>query len=66
MKKPFDGNFVQLAREMDDATRSLESMPDDQEWTVDQIEDMEEVRWRALRLSEEVEATIKTFEGRIA
>lgn len=62
-KKPPDVDFVQLAVEMNTARKQLEALPDSQEWTQEQIEDLEDVRHYALNLAREVEATVQTFEG---
>ena len=58
-------DFPLLVREMELAKNKLALLPDDQEWTLEELETLEDLRWAALRLAEEAEATIKTFDGRI-
>lgn len=63
MKPAFDGSFVQLVREMNGAIRAIDEFPDNQEWSQNQLEIMEDVRHCALRLAERAEALIKDVEG---
>lgn len=63
MKKPFDDNFVQLVREMNDAAKTLNDLPDDQLFTQDHISTIDDVRHAALKLANMAEATIGTFQG---
>ncbi len=63
MRPAFDGNFVQLVRAMAAAARDLDALPDDQEWTQDGLETLDNIRHAALKLADVAEATIKTFQG---
>jgi hypothetical protein len=64
MKPAFDGNFVQLLRAMNGATRAIDAFPEDQEWTQDQLATMDDIRHAAARLADRAEALIKEVDGR--
>ena len=63
MKPAFDGNYGQFVRSMEAARRQLDSSPDDQEWTQEQVAALDDVRYAALRLSEAAEAIINLESG---
>ena len=64
LNQPFDGNFVQLVREMEAARAALAALPDDAEWTQEGLATIDDLRYAALRLAAEVEATIEILQGK--
>ena len=56
-------NLIQFVREMAEAKRYLEGLPDDTEWSVDHLADLEAIRDAALSLSREVESMLVMFRG---
>lgn len=63
METAFDGNFVQLVRKLDAAKRRLDSLPEDQEWTQDGLETLDNVRQAALALAAAAALRIKKVQG---
>lgn len=63
MTNPFDGNYIALIREISAAARLLDKLPDDQEWTMEQLDTLESLRHACLHLVNTIEATIEVFEG---
>lgn len=53
-----------LNHEIREAKSWLARLPDDQAWSVEELEALEEVRHAAAMLLAETEATIDVFEGR--
>ncbi len=55
----------ELSKTMAKMTKTVENLPEDIAYTLDQIDALEEARHESLKLARECEAAIKTFEGTI-
>jgi len=61
MKLSFD--LEQLVKEMNWASREIGDLPDESEYTEEEIADLDDIRSAALMLVREVEAAIEVFQG---
>ena len=57
-------DFAPLTEEMEEMCHFISDLPEFQEWTLQQLESLEDLRHFALRLADEAEAVMKTFEGK--
>ncbi len=57
-------NWFSLPKEMAQAAKHLEDLPDDHEYTNDEMEWMEDLRHEALKIVHEVEAIFESLRGR--
>ena len=60
----FEDTASLLLQELASVKEFLDGIPDDREWTSAQLELLEDIRWECLRLSENAEDCIRTFEGK--
>jgi hypothetical protein len=57
-------NLVQLVGDLDESREMLAALPDDQEWTLNQLDTLDCLRRASLDLAREAEAIIDTLQGR--
>ena len=57
------GEMTQLVIDMDAMRKRIDAVPEDQDFTQDDMITLDDVRGAALRLAHAAEATIETFEG---
>jgi len=63
-KKAFSQKTIVIVEEMEAAEKEIANLPEDHEFTQEQLADLEDVRHAALKLANMVEATLADFEGR--
>ncbi len=52
-----------LAKDMRLLAMEIDAQPDDREWTMDEVDALEELRHGALRLAQNIEAAIDSING---
>lgn len=56
--------FTSLVREMEALRRHLNRIPDNHEWTGNELSELDDVRHAALNLSRDVEAIFDSLQGK--
>ncbi len=63
-KKPKTVDFASLAQEIEAARKHLDELPDDQEWKIDELSTLDDVRHEAIHIADVIEAIIDELNGR--